>query len=64
MNTNDHAAMALKYMLAKQVPALSRGGIIETDYGAIYLDPAEGEAVGRIIKKLVERKLKKLEKRK
>jgi hypothetical protein len=49
-----------EYAIARQLPAMSNGCSIDTDYGSIGLDSAEAERVAVFVKKVLLRRIIKL----
>lgn len=59
MSFTDNTAEVLGYALAKQVPDMMRGFSIETNYGALHLYDDDAKKVAILVRKLLERKLRK-----
>jgi hypothetical protein len=51
----------LRYALAKQVPDLERGVILETAYGRLYLADRDAERVADLVRRLLEARLRAAE---
>ena len=51
----------LRYALAKQVPDLERGVILETAYGRLYLADRDAGRVADLVRRLLEARLRAVE---
>lgn len=54
-------AQALRYALAKQVPAMRDGLTLETTYGSLDLVGSDAAQVAELVEKLLQAKLKRAE---
>ena len=52
------------YALAKQLPDIETRTVFETSYGTLVLDHEESRKVGAFVRKLLQRKLTRLNRRK
>jgi hypothetical protein len=52
------------YALAKQLPDIETRAVFETNYGTLVLDHEESRKVGALVKRLLQRKLTRLNGRK
>jgi len=52
------------YALSKQVPDIDAHAVFKTNYGILMLDHDESKKVAALVKRLLERKLTRLHKRK
>jgi len=46
------------YALAKQVPDMSRGFVIQTSYGNLVIDADEAERVQRVVQQILQKRLR------
>jgi len=54
---------ALRYALAKQVPDMARGVIVQTSYGELTLHGRDAERVAALVRRLLEARLRAAERR-
>lgn len=53
------AEVLTRYALSKQVDGIARGAVFQTPYGELRLTAEESEPVAKLVKRILEKRLKK-----
>lgn len=57
MTSSNIERESIQYALAKQVPDMERGCVIETNYGSLSLEPEDAQKVAALVGQLLREKL-------
>lgn len=56
---NDYLNESTQYSLAKRVPSMLRGFVIQTSFGEIEIDSEEAEPIVSAVKAVLEKRLER-----